>query len=218
MTNNIIVFGGAGRTGREVVKQALAANYKVTVFSYSKPAPNILPNHKNLTIVLGNAYNYQDVLKAMPGHSAVINIIAPRLFDSKNYPISEIATKNIIAAMQECNIKRYIGQAGAWATDQLKDASPFMQLGFKVFLPLKHVYHFKKNEDMLVKQSSLDWTLVRCGLLTDKTPVSEYRVFRDRYHCGVFEIPKIRRVNVAAFELSILNDSSYFHQCPIIIE
>ncbi len=216
--SNIIVFGGAGRTGREVVKQGLSAGHTITVFSYSQPADGVLPDHNNLTVVQGNAYTYTDVLQALPGHTVVINIIAPRLFDAKNYPISEIATNNIIKAMQECGIQRYIGQAGAWATDQYADASPFMQGGFKLFLPLKHVYAYKQKEDAIVCASNLDWTLVRCGLLTDKTPLSDYRIFRDRYKCSVFEIPKIRRVNVASFELSIIDDTTYFRQCPIIIE
>ncbi len=216
--SNIIVFGGAGRTGREVVRQALHAGHMVTVFSYSQPAEGVLPNHKNLTVIVGNAYKYTEVKRAVSGHDAVINIIAPRLFDSKNYSISEIATNNIVTAMQEVNIKRYIGQAGAWATEQQKDASPFMQVGFKLFLPLKHVYQYKKKEDAIVKQSNLDWTLVRCGLLTNKTPLSSYRVFREHYTCSLFEIPRIRRVAVASFEIRIIDDATYHQQCPIIIE
>ena len=216
--SKITVFGGSGRTGREVVNQALAAGHTVTAFCYSEPPKGTFKDNKNLAIQLGNAYDCTDVTRAVRGQDAVINIIAPRLFDNKNYPISEIATKNIITAMESYNVKRYIGQAGAWATEQLTDASPLMQLGFMVFLPLKSVYRYKKIEDIAVKQSNLDWTLVRCGVLTDKVPIADYRVFRDHYKCRLFEIPKIRRVNVAAFELSILSDESYYGTCPIIIE
>ena len=218
LMSKLVIFGGAGRTGREVVNQALTAGHEVTAFCFSEPPEGTFIENGGLTIQRGNAYNYSDVASAVQGKDAVINIIAPRLFDNKNYPISEIATKNIIAAMESCNVKRYIGQAGAWATDQFSDASPLMQIGFKIFLPLKHVYSYKKKEDIAVKQSNLDWTLVRCGVLTDKEPIADYRVFRDHYKCRLFEIPKIRRSNVAAFELSILNDTSFYHTCPIIIE
>lgn len=216
--SNIIVFGGAGRTGSEVVKKSLEEGHTVTAFAYSQPNKEVLPDHKNLTIYIGDAKNYESVANAIKGHDIVINIIAPRLFDNKNYPISEIATKNIIDAMKALGVKRYIGQAGAWATDQLHDASPLMQLGFIFFLPLRHLYAYKKKEDAIVKSSGLDWTLVRCGLLSDKQTPSAYQIHIDRYKCGLFEIPKIRRVNVADFEVSIVNDSMYFQKCPIIIE
>jgi nucleoside-diphosphate-sugar epimerase len=216
--NKIIVFGGAGRTGSEVVKKCLNEGYKVTAFAYSEPNKDLLPAHDNLSIYLGDAKNFDSVAHAITGHDIVINIIAPKLFDAKNYPISEIATKNIIDAMKKHGVRRYIGQAGAWATDQLRDASPLMQLGFIFFLPLRHLYAYKKKEDAIVKASGLDWTLVRCGLLTNKQTASEYQIHNDRYTCGFFEIPKIRRVNVADFEVRIINDNTYFQKCPIIIE
>lgn len=214
----VIVYGGAGRTGSLVVKEALNKGYEVTVFSYGQPAPGILPESPNLKIVTGNAYVFEDVKNAMQGHDVVINIVAPKLFDSKNYPISEIATKNIITAMQELNIKRYIGQAGAWATDQLSDASWLMRLGFIFFLPLRNLYSYKKKEDTIVKSSNLDWTLVRCALLSDKPEPSEYSVHIDGYKCKPLELPKIRRINVADFEVNIINDSSYYQKCPVILE
>jgi nucleoside-diphosphate-sugar epimerase len=216
--NNIIVFGGAGRTGREVVLQALAAGHKVSVFTRAEPSQDTLPPHNNLSLYIGDASNLKDVTAAIKDHDVVINIIAPRLFDKKHYPISEIATNNIISAMQALWVKRYIGQAGAWATEQLSDASPIMQLGFKIFLPLRQVYSYKKKEDAIVKNSGLDWTLVRCGVLTNTAQASKYRIFKKRYKCGLFEIPKIRRTNVANFELTILNDAAYYKTCPIIIE
>lgn len=216
--SRIIIFGGAGRTGSEVVKKSLEEGHIVTAFTYSQPASDTLPDHENLAIYIGDAKNYDSVVNAIKGHDIVINIIAPKLFDKKNYPISEIATKNIIAAMKEVGVNRYIGQAGAWATDQLRDASPLMQLGFTFFLPLRNLYAYKKKEDAIVKSSGLDWTLVRCGLLTNKQTPSHYEIHIDRYKCGFFEIPKIRRVNVADFEVSIINDSTYFQKCPIIIE
>lgn len=216
--SNVIVFGGAGRTGSEVVKRALQDGHSVTAFVYSQPSEDILPKHSNLRIYVGDAKNSNNVLAAMKGNDVVINIIAPRLFDSKNYPISEIAAKNIVQAMKDLGVKRYIGQAGAWATDHLHDASILMQLGFIFFIPLKKLYSYKKKEDEIIKNSGLDWTLVRCGLLSNKPDLSSYQIHIDRYKCGIFEIPKIRRVNVADFEVAIINDANYYQKCPVIIE
>lgn len=217
--SKVIVFGGAGRTGREVVRQLLALDHTVTVFIRVDPVQaNLLQQHSNLSVQIGDARNFKDVLTAIQGHNVVINIIAPKLLDYKNYPISEIATTNIVKSMQRLGIKRYIGQAGAWATDQFLDASWLMQFGFTVFLPMRKLYAYKKKEDAIVRQSGLDWTLVRCGLLTNKTPATQYRVFPNSYKCRILELPKIRRVNIAKFEVSIINDAAYYQKCPIVIE
>lgn len=216
--SNIIVFGAAGRTGRHVVNLAVQAGHTVTAFCYSDPPIGTFEEPDKVTILRGNAYNSTDVSQAVKGNDVVINIIAPKLFDKNNYPISEVATKNIIQSMQSLGVRRYIGQAGAWATEQIQDASPLMQIGFRVFLPLKHIYAYKKIEDTIVKNSKLDWTLVRCGLLTNSNKPHRYHVYTSAYHCKVLEFPSIRRYNVAQFHLAIINDQHYFQTCPILIE
>jgi nucleoside-diphosphate-sugar epimerase len=214
-THSIIVFGGAGRTGSEVVKAALANGHHVSAFVYSQPSQEVLPTHPNLRVILGNARNSDDVEAALPGHDTVINIIAPKIGNKKNYDISVVATTNIVSAMQKNGIHRYIGQAGAWGTEFTEDASPLMRLGFIIFWPLRQIYAFKKIEDSIVKKSSLDWTLVRCGILTNKeaAPITVAPV---RYRCKVLEIPKISRKSVAQFHLSIIDDSTYYRSAPII--
>lgn len=99
----------------------------------------------------GDSRNLQDIEKAVIGQDIIVNIIAPKLGDKINYDISLIATQNIVSAMQKHGIKRYFGQCGAWATDQLSDASLVMQLGFMLFGPLKNIYKYKKLEDKAVQ-------------------------------------------------------------------
>jgi nucleoside-diphosphate-sugar epimerase len=215
-THTIIVFGGAGRTGSEVVKTALANGHSVTAFVHRTPAAGVLPNHPNLKIVKGNARNSDEVKAAIASHDTVINIIAPKIGDRKNYDISVVATRNIVEAMQEVGVNRYIGQAGAWATEHFGDASIPMRLGFTFFWPLRQIYSFKKLEDKIVKGSDLNWTLVRCGLLTNgkQTPI---KVAITRYPCKIFEIPKISRKSVAAFHISIIDNPTFIRQTPVII-
>jgi putative NADH-flavin reductase len=213
----IIVFGAQGRTGSLVVAEALKKGYEVSAFVYENN--HSLPeDNQNLHIVEGDARKIESVKAACYGHSAVINIVAPRLNDRKNYDISEVATSNILQAMNDLGIRRYIGQSGAWATEFLSDASLPMRLGFLLVPMFRGIYFYKKQEDELIKQSELDWTIVRCGLLTDKPPQKSIKVFEKRYKCGLLEIPKISRHNVAKFHIAILDDQRTFQKCPIIIE
>jgi nucleoside-diphosphate-sugar epimerase len=214
MHKSIIIFGGQGRTGSEVALLA-AEKYNVSVFTYKDSG---IFDNKNIRVIEGDVRSFKDVTEAIRGHDAVINIIAPRLTDKKNYDISEIAAKNIIDGMKQHNVKRYQGQAGAWATEYFEDASLPMRIAFKVVPMFKGIYSVKRREDAIVKASGLNWTLVRCGLLADKSLNPNFRVFKDRYKCGLLEIPKISRKSVAAFHVQILEDPSYYKTCPVIID
>lgn len=216
MTHKIIVFGGQGRTGSEVVAQALEAGHTVSAFTFHNN--HTLPQHKNLTIIEGNARNQEQVSRAIKGHDVVINIIAPKLGDSKNYDISVVATNNILLGMKQNKIKRYWGQCGAWATEDLQDASLIMRVGFIFFLPLKHVYKYKKQEDELIKKSGLDWTIVRAALLSNGPLIWPIRSYEHGYKCKFFEIPKISRKSVAKFYIENLDNPNLINTCPVVLQ
>lgn len=211
---NIIVFGGQGRTGSLVVAEALRRGH--TVSAFVRQSAHSLPS--SVRVIEGDARNEAQVSAAIAGQDVVINIIAPRLFDRKNYDISEVATRNIIQGMQAHGVRRYLGQSGAWATEYLHEASLPMRLGFMLIPMFRGIYAVKKREDALVKASGLDWTLVRCGVLTDKT-ASPMRTFPSgHYKCGLFEIPKSSRESVARFYLDIITDRNFYSACPIVIK
>ncbi|MFO0882266.1 MAG: NAD(P)H-binding protein [Candidatus Saccharimonadales bacterium] len=216
MKHKLIVFGGQGRTGQEVVLRALRAGYKVTAFVHRDNGS--LPAHKNLRIIEGNARDGLAVDSAITGHDVVINIIAPHLHDSKNYDISVEATKNILIAMKRQGITRYWGQCGAWATDHLHDASLPMQLGFKIFRPFRLIYKFKKHEDELVKKSGLNWTIVRAPVLTNGPLKWPVRMFFDSYKCKFYEIPRISRKSVAKFYIENLDSPELINKFIVILK
>lgn len=208
----IVVFGANGRTGREVVKQALAKGYEVTAFI--RQDNGLLPKRPNLQLCIGDARNPGQVSTAITGQDAVISIIAPKPGDKKNYDISEIAARNIVAGMKAHNVRRLIIQSGAWGTENLEDGHP---IGRIIFHPiLKPIYEYKIIEDAIVKQSGLDYTIVRCALLTPFNLNKKPRIDMERHRTRLFEVPLISRKSVAYFILRILDDKQYYQKCPII--
>lgn len=214
--HHIIVFGGQGRTGREVVLQALEAGHNVTVFTYKNNGT--LPESAKLRIIEGNARSAQAVADAIAGHDIVINIIAPRLFNKKNYDISVVATKNIIKGMKQHGVSRYFGQCGAWATENVSDASLPMRIGFIFFIPLRQVYKYKKLEDQVVQKSGLKWTIVRAALLTNGPLAWPIHAYPNGYKCRFYELPHISRKSVAKYYVSNLDNSDIVHKYPVVIE
>lgn len=215
MTHKIIVFGGQGRTGSEVVKLALQAGHSVTAFTHHDNG-SLLP-HKNLHIVEGDVRNVDTVTSAIIGHDVVINIIAPHLHDTKNYSVITAATTNILIAMKQQGIQRYWGQCGAWATDHFNEASIPMRIAFKLYRPFKRIYAYKKQEDHIVQTSGLDWTIVRAPLLTNGPLKWPVRVFTDTYKCRFYELPHISRKSVAKFYVENLDNPAIINKFMVIL-
>ena len=64
----------------------------------------------------------------------------------------------------------------------------------------------------VIKQSGLDWTIVRAPRLTDGPATGEYRVGPVGQDSGI----KVSRADVAGFMLRGLTDGSYVGQAPTI--
>lgn len=64
---NILVLGAAGKTGRKVVSQAIAAGHTVTAFVRD---PRKLERN-DVAVAVGEARNVDDLRKALRGQDAV---------------------------------------------------------------------------------------------------------------------------------------------------
>jgi 6,7-dimethyl-8-ribityllumazine synthase len=71
----IAVFGGTGRTGRQVVTQALAAGHEVRVLVRSEDSARRLGRHHRLTAVVGTFEQPGPVEAVVKGAGAVISTL-----------------------------------------------------------------------------------------------------------------------------------------------
>ena len=72
----LFVIGATGRTGQEIVQQALDRGHHVTAFVRS-PESIALKNER-LTVLKGNAMAESQLFEAMQNHDAVISTLGPR--------------------------------------------------------------------------------------------------------------------------------------------
>jgi len=77
---------------------------------------------------------------------------------------------------------------------------------------LKNVYEDKDRQEEAIKQSDLDWVIVRLARLTDEPAKGEYGVFLG----GSYTAKKISHADVAAFMLAQLTDDTYVRKMPVI--
>lgn len=200
----IVVFGASGRTGLLTVYQALEKGHHVTAFA--RKASSVTIQHKNLQIIQGDILEFEKVKEALQGQDTVISTLG---VEGRKYTtvLSE-GTANIIRAMNELNVKRFICMSSAGI---LGDDSGFW-FG-KIILPLflKQVFEDKKRQMKLLQESNLEWVIIRPVGLTQAPKTGKYKIYDAKP--GSATIP---RADVADFMLKLLTDKKYDKRMPAI--
>jgi putative NADH-flavin reductase len=101
----LFVIGATGRTGLEIVQQALARGHHVTAFVRSPES--ITFKNERLTVRKGNAMNEEQLFDAMQNHDAVVSTLGPRevFKPSSMLHDSALATTR---AMNRSGVKRLV--------------------------------------------------------------------------------------------------------------
>lgn len=204
----LLIIGGTGGTGRELIKQALEQGHSVTALVRNPEKFNT--THHQLTVIKGNVLVYDDVEKVVAGHDAVLSTLGHKRFFIYTSILSE-GTKNIIRAMEKNSVKRFICVTSLG----LNDSRFKLGLYYTLFvIPVITFFYFrdKAKQEKLITNSNLDWTIVRPGQLTNGKKRSSYK---HGTNVGNYILTKtISRADVAHFILSQLNDKLYFYKTP----
>jgi len=203
---NLLIFGASGGTGRCLLEQSLAQGHHVTAFTRS-PA-KVAIQHPNLKVVQGDMLDYDSVAAAMPGHDAVLSTLGVYLF-KKNTVLSD-GTRNIIRAMEAHGVNRFVCETALGISDSRDQLSLFVEFIFYPFL-LRHFFPDKERQELAIRQSSLDWIIVRPARLTNGKQTGQYR-----HGFGPHEKIKgsVSRADTAEFMLKQLTDDTYLRKTP----
>ena len=78
---------------------------------------------------------------------------------------------------------------------------------------LRNVYADKNRQEAIIRESGLDWVLVRPSVLNDKAGRGSPRVLED---LSAFHGGSISRDDVASFVLDQVNTDAWLHRSPLI--
>ncbi len=203
----IAVFGATGGTGREVVKQALAAGHQVTALA--RDPSRLVGSDPNLTVVAGSVLEAAPVLQALQGADAAI-VSLGNTANNPDYVVSQ-GTQVILDAVGQLGGPRRMVVVSSIGVGDSKDQVSF---AFKMLMStvLRKPMEDKERQEALVKASGLDWTIVRPGGLTDGPATGQYRAGVD----PTISAGQVARADVAAFVLQQLTDDTYLRQTPAI--
>ena len=207
----ILIIGGTGATGRELIKQALEQRHEVTVLV--RRPEKLETNNPLLKIMQGNVLNREDVQQAVIGQNAVLSVLGHKKFFIKTNILSE-GTKNIVEAMEQQHVDRFICVTSLG----IGDSRFKLGLYYTLFvIPFIILFYFldKEKQEKLIRNSKLDWTIVRPGQLTNGKRTGTYK---HGPNVGSYILTKmISRANVAHFMLRQLEDRTYSRKAVGII-
>ena len=206
---NITILGATGRTGGHLVGQALAAGHEVTAFVRNPAKLDV--EHERLTVVQGDIHEADKVAAAVAKAEVVLSALGP----SRNGPkdVMAVGLANIVAGMKQHGVRRLVVSTGA-GVPAPQDRPTFMNkvISFLLKLISRDVLEDSLRGIQIVRESELDWTVVRGPMLIDGSQVSNYRVG--------FIVPEmgrtLSRVNFADFMLKQIKDDTYWQQMPVV--
>jgi len=206
---NILVLGATGHLGQVLTKTLLSKDYPVTALV--RNPEKFDSSFSKVKIIKGSVLDENDIQKSLENIDVVISTLGHGFRTS--YPIQEKVMLLLIPLMESKGTKRLItitGEALIGPTDK-KSLRAEITSNF-----LKLVDPYRMNDAIaqqkLLEKSSLDWTVVR-------TPIHSNKGSKKVAHVGMTHPPiwqTINRTAVCEFICDCLEKNLWIKKSPII--
>jgi putative NADH-flavin reductase len=203
----LAILGGTGGIGGHALSWALDAGHPVRALARH---PQALPQRTGLTVVHGDALDGAAVAETIAGADAVVSALGPR--GAKAESLLAGAAANVVAAMDKTGARRLacVSAAGAYI-----GGDPDTGWLIKAVLPRVFAAQFADVREMenVIRDSGLEWTIVRPVRLVNGPGTGRYRVRPD------FPPPHgrtIARADVAHFIAAVLTEDAWLHEAPAV--
>ncbi len=192
----ITVFGAAGRTGRQVLREGRRRGHEMTAFT-RRPEGAFSPAEEAdlAAVVHGDGRDPQAVRKAISGADAVIAIVAAATRKGPHQTADVLRV--ITGEMTSLGVRRLI-ITSAYPIISDRPRLPVALLRW-VFAD---AYADAAETARIVSATELDWTIAYLNRLTDKPAAGRFRVSREPFS----RPSSISRADVAAVLLDAAED------------
>lgn len=197
----ILVIGSTGPQGREFVAQALAAGHAVCAFARNPAALQPAPG---LEVLRGDVFDQHSLDAAARGQDAAVSMLGVALAAARRPTnVFSQGTRNLIAALKAAGVRRLIVQSSFGVGDSRRDAGLLERVFYALLL--RGAYADKVLQEQAVRESGLDYTIVRPTRLTTAAGTGRYTA-----RVGPGAVPSsIARADVARFILDALGTREY---------
>lgn len=208
----VLIIGASKGIGLETTRQALEAGHRVRALSRSAATSGL--SNPNLEKIRGDALDSRDIAAALDGVDVVIQALGVSSLGDlfRSVSLFSDATRLLVNAMEGQALKRLISVTGFGAGDSGASISCLHRLPFQIVFG--RAYADKSLQEKLIKDSSLDWTIVRPGVLTNGRRTGRYRIVDEpsEWRNGI-----ISRADVADFLVRQIEDRTYMRKAPVLV-
>ncbi len=202
----LTIFGATGATGTCLTEQALVAGHDVTAV-VRDPARLSVPGSPRLRVITADLMDPAAISPAVAGAGAVLAAFGPH--GTGPTTVLREGARSVIEAMHKEGTRRLVSVSGSIVTDE--GEGPAMRYLLKpVFRGtlLRHANADMRGAEDVIRQSGLDWTIMRPPRLTSEPASGAYRTAIDR------NLPHgvtVSRADVAACMLGVIGDPATIH-------
>lgn len=205
----LVIFGATGRTGVELVRQALAAGH--TVSAFVRDPAKLTIHDDQLSFVQGDVTNISAVDRAVAGQDAVLSAYGHTRAAQSD--ILTVGIGHIIASMQAHGVRRLVALTGAG----VKQPQDPMSVASLIMVPLLKLMAGEMLRDSeryvdAIRSSGLDWVIARAPVLSDDPAKGTYRTGYLPTRFG-----RVSRADIADFMLKQVTDNTWLRELPIVM-
>lgn len=201
----VVVVGGAGRTGRLVVDRLVSEGHEaVATIRNPKQMADLVKVGAQVLMLDLVASDFDQWVQGFRGADAVV--FAAGSAEGESSALDRKGTLRTVRAAEKAGVARYISisaigastgmrLAGAWATDEMVD-----------------YYKQKRAAGKLIRESSLKWTILEPGELTDSKGTGKATITLEQ-----IKEAKVARADVAAIAVAVLKQPRTIGQALQIV-
>jgi putative NADH-flavin reductase len=208
----IVIFGASGKTGRLLVEYALAKGHQVT--AYVRDAGRLPIDHPMLNVAEGSLEDTSQLKSAIHGTDACISALGGGSLTRRSPQITS-GIERIIAIMEQEGVKRFIYLSSIGAGESRYYMGPAIRFLIADLLLRVPLADHNTNEQQLMR-SSLLWSIVRPGGLTNGTQTGQYR--HGIQKTELKSSAKISRADVASFMLDQISNDTFINKAVWLYE
>lgn len=206
----LVIFGVSGKTGRAVSEEALRSGFSVV--GVDRKSTDIISHNGRGEYILVDYGDVADLKRIVAGADGVFIAFGPRP------PYKDIfcaeATKNIVTAMAQMGVSRLICQTGAMIGNYPENRPFLFKKMTELFIrnnPLG--YKDRVEQEEIVKQSSLRWTIIKPPRLNDTLGNKRIAV-GDTIVVGL--LSSLSRVSLAKFVIGEFINGNFINKAMFI--